>query len=254
MSFSRLLHIWAYQLLRHPLLASQIQFDAYDSVSFVHTPHSSLASAIEHASDRFRISRAGNGMISTYLNGPRILDNTRLSCLFLGTPSPFSPPSSPCKEDNKAQYELMLCATHFLGDGMALHTFMNEFYTLVGGDKTTEDFVVLILEALSSSARELPSSLEERLPFVGDGSRLAKAVGAEEYLRFEARLIGDQAFPRNSVKLERHTAVPTFGYTAEETKTILSKCKLRGVTIAHAMFALCNIAWSRRTSSTESPW
>ena len=28
-------------------------------------------------------------------------------------------------------YDLMICATHFLGDGMALHQFANDFFVLL---------------------------------------------------------------------------------------------------------------------------
>ena len=33
------------------------------------------------------------------------------------------------------QHELLICAMHFLGDGMALHNFANEFFGLLGSDK-----------------------------------------------------------------------------------------------------------------------
>ena len=33
------------------------------------------------------------------------------------------------------QHEILICAMHFLGDGMALHNFANEFFGLLGGDK-----------------------------------------------------------------------------------------------------------------------
>jgi len=38
--------------------------------------------------------------------------------------------------------------------------------------------------------------------------------------------------------------VPTLAYSAADTKRILGACKGKGVTVAHAMFALCNVAWS----------
>jgi hypothetical protein len=272
MSFTRILHIWAYQLVRHPLLAARIQMNDYEDVSFVHSPPASVDQAMKLASERFRLSRAHDcdsgtdtnadtdatstsPMILSYLNGPRTLSNDLLSCLFFGTRNPFTSDASPGREEQKATYEFMLCATHFLGDGMALHTFMNEFYTLVGSDSSTADIAGLIDSAISEHRdRSLPRSLEERMPNVGNGGKLARAVGKEEYLRSEARLMGDQVFAQNSTKRERRTIVPTFAYSAEETKKILANCKAKGVTIAHAMFALCNIAWSRRASSTVAPW
>lgn len=241
MAKDRLLHLWAYQLLRHPLLAARLESSSYEQVRFVNAAPRSLSEALSVASRLFTYVASGGDIMSTYLNGPRTLANDRLAMLFVTSP-----------EDPQDEYEVMLCATHFLGDGMALHTFMNELYTLVGSDKSVADLQHMIKDELDA-ALDLPASLEERLPSVGNGSKFAAAVGAEEYRRNEAKLVGGQGFPSNSAKMERHTVVPTFAYSAEETKKILAACKGKGVTIAHAMFALCNIAWSRRASNTIAP-
>jgi len=111
-----------------------------------------------------------------------------------------------------------------------------------------------MIEQNIESAPSLPASLEQRLPLVGSGSKFAAAVGSEECRRSEAKLVGGQGFPGNPVKMERHTLVPTFAYTGDETKKILGACKGNGVTIAHAVFALCNIAWSKRAFDTVAPW
>ena len=34
-------------------------------------------------------------------------------------------------QDSVKNYDLMICATHFLGDGMALHQFANDFFVLL---------------------------------------------------------------------------------------------------------------------------
>ncbi len=44
------------------------------------------------------------------------------------------------------QYELLICAMHFLGDGMALHAFANDFFGLLGGDKSEADLQQLLQE------------------------------------------------------------------------------------------------------------
>jgi hypothetical protein len=171
---------------------------------------------------------------------PRTLSNQNLGYLFIRSP-----------DHGEGEYEIMLCATHFLGDGMALHTFMNEFYTLLGSAKSTLDIVDMIEDALPARAA-LPTPMEDKLP--QPSSSLKQAVGAEEYLRSEQRLVGGQGFPRNPKKMERRTVVPTFAYTPEETKAILGACKRNGVTIAHAVFALCNLAWARLTNDKVDPW
>ena len=40
------------------------------------------------------------------------------------------------EEERTQQYELLICAMHFIGDGMALHTFANDFFGLLGSSKT----------------------------------------------------------------------------------------------------------------------
>ena len=224
------------------MLAAYLQVTSYENVRFVNDTPRCLPEAIDQATTRFAYLGSGGDIISSYLNGPRTLSNDCLAMLVVAVP-----------ETDDGEYEIMLCATHYLGDGMALHTFMNEFYTLLGSEKSVDDFVDMIEKELDTP-HQLPVSLEERMPVVGNGSRLAAAVGAEEYRRNEAKLVGGQSFPSSLVKKERHTVVPTLAYSSEETKKILTACKGKGVTIAHAVFALCNIAWSRRAESTIAPW
>jgi hypothetical protein len=204
-----------------------------------------LEQALDTAEDLFIFfpdSETNLDLIDEYLNGPRTLSDDRLSSLFVK-----------CTQgEHNDTLEIMLAATHFLGDGMALHTFMNEFYTLLGSIKTIFDIKEMIEESLDMEYHPLPSSLEDQLS--PPASSMARVVGAEEYQRSEARNIGGQTFPVSKIKKERKTSVPTFAYTQEETQLILKKCKANGVTIAHAVFALCNVAWARRAKSTLEPW
>ena len=245
MDRDRILHLWAYQLVRHPLLASYLDVESYEEVRFVHPRPSSTLTALAQAEDRMVYldeDASDLDIIDMYLNGPRSLSNERLAMLVVAN-----------KGQN--QCEVMLCATHFLGDGMALHTFMNEFYTLLGSSTTTVDSFTDMISAECAKTHSIPCSLEDRLPAIGKGARFANAVGRDDNSRNDAQAIGGQSFPANGIKKSRKTIVPTFPYTAEETKAILARCKANGVTIAHAVFALCNIAWSRRTTiARESPW
>jgi hypothetical protein len=73
-------------------------------------------------------------LIDTYLNGPRTLSNERLSYLVVS--------SDDKSQDAERNYDFLICATHFLGDGMALHSFANDFFGLLGGtldDKSLEE-------------------------------------------------------------------------------------------------------------------
>lgn len=265
---ARVLHAWAYQLLQQPLLGSHVRFQGYQDVSFEHAVPRTLAEALGQAQDRLVrfVSRSDKEMVDAYLNGPRTLSNERLAllCVAERAPQGHTPPDSPVRADAndeieteprpepRTEYEIMLCATHYLGDGMALHTFMNELYGLLGSDKTVDDFAALIRAQVGEPAPTgIPLPLEDRLP--APRSRLVEAVGAEEYKRSEARLIGGQSFPGPASKRERHTVVPTFAYSEAETKRILAACKAHGVTIAHAAFALCNLAWARHTLDRTAP-
>ncbi|WVQ95671.1 hypothetical protein IAU59_002769 [Kwoniella sp. CBS 9459] len=251
MSPTRILHLWAYQILRHPLLASQIDFRGYEDISFVSPRPTTVAQALASAADRFSYITDEREIIDTYLNGPRTLSNQRLG--YLVVKAPYSSTSDSAQEKQKLGYEVMLCATHYLGDGMALHTFMNEFYTLLGSDKTVNDLSEMIASTIGVGHTSIPDSLEDRLPLVGGGGSFARVVGAEEARRSEAKLIGGQSFASNKVKMDRQTVVPTISFDSAKTKAILGKCKANGVTIAHAVFALCNLAWAKRAKDRRAP-
>nr|XP_019051046.1 hypothetical protein I302_01493 [Kwoniella bestiolae CBS 10118]OCF29976.1 hypothetical protein I302_01493 [Kwoniella bestiolae CBS 10118] len=246
MTPSRILHIWAYQLLLHPLLSSTVEFREYEDISFVPSRPRNLVEALSTASERFSYIVDERDIIGTYLNGPRTLSNDRLGYLVVKGPSQS-------EGDEKVEYEFMLCATHYLGDGMALHSFMNEFYILLGSDLTTQEISQKITQklGLESGLVEIPKSLEDRLP--PSKSDFARIVGKEESRRSEAKLIGGQSFGSSWEKLPRHTVVPTISYDKDKTKGILGNCKKNGVTIAHAVFALCNIAWARKTDDKIDP-
>nr|XP_019007907.1 uncharacterized protein I206_07543 [Kwoniella pini CBS 10737]OCF46688.1 hypothetical protein I206_07543 [Kwoniella pini CBS 10737] len=250
LSPSRILHIWAYQLLLHPLLASTTKFHSYDNIHFVPTRPTSLIEALVMAAERFSYLTDERDIIDTYLNGPRTLSDERLGYLVVKAPS-----TKEIKQINETvEYEIMLCSTHYLGDGMALHSFMNEFYILLGSDSSIESIIDLIEEKLNLNQQvKIPKSLEERLPIIGNGSKLANIIGKDELNRLEKKLIGGQSFGTNKDKLPRQTIVPTISYDKDKTKMILGNCKKNGVTIAHAVFALCNIAWSRKTIDKFDP-
>ena len=235
------------------MLASRVRVKSYEDVSFVHPHSQDVTSALASAEDRFIYidddEEYNNvDIIDSYLNGPQTLSKDRLSTLVVADRGEAAASEG---QSGQRTIEFMLLATHFLGDGMALHTFMNEFYTLLGSDKSSQDLIDMIAQLVDAEPAEIPASLEERLPSIGNGSRFARSIGRIDNKRNDSRLLGGQSFPSNRVKMPRKTVVPTFPYTAEETKRILAKCKENGVTIAHAMFALCNVAWARRTTSSK---
>lgn len=93
-------------------------------------------------------------LIDSYLNGPRTLSAQRLSCIFLSQESdrshsrrthPDGPVQSTQGED-WFNYDLLLCTTHFIGDGMALHQCANDFFTLLSSNRSTEELHDILKE------------------------------------------------------------------------------------------------------------
>lgn len=210
-------------------------------------------------------------MIDGYLNGPRTLSNERLSYLIVSEPDAagpgaLTPPATPMLEgapfapgdvdEAPHAYELLLCAAHFIGDGMALHNTANDLFKLLASEQHDQ----LALDALvhaewearyaAAAAAEapapslLPTSLEARLPEAK--SKLRAAVGRAEFAEDQRRQIGGHAFPRATGGAQpRKTVVPTVAFDEARTKTALKKCKAHGVSISAALFAVCNVAWAR---------
>ncbi|KAL1741192.1 hypothetical protein HDZ31DRAFT_45962 [Schizophyllum fasciatum] len=258
---SRVRLVWAILRLRHPLLASRVDMRDYEDIRFVYTPPATAAAALEDADEALDY-RAGDkdALIDAYLNGPRTLHNERLSYLILsdtaGTALP-TPPASPGPltdvPNGTPNHDILICATHFLGDGMALHTFANDFFGLLGGGASEGELSGLLDDAwrtaikrASDSKLALPAATEDRLP-APSGSRLRRAIERVDYQRYQEKQIGGHAFPRAKGG-ERHTIVPSVPFPADRTKAMLKKCKEHGVSISAALFAICNIAWARTAS------
>jgi len=254
----------------------------------------SVEDAVKDAEHNFLwTDKSKDELINAYLNGPRTLSNSRLSYLIVSqspTASQSSistPPATPAISrsqtppfhddllsndkscvaaldptslDSGADYDILICAAHFIGDGMALHNFANEFFTLLAGSaavperlehwRSEEELRVMLCEEWASrwrsSAEEdfrLPEPLEEGLHVTS--TRFGKAAARVDFKNSQDQLIGGHSFPRARVKKPRHTVVPTVSFPESKTKQMLKKCKANGVTIANALFALCNIAWSR---------
>jgi len=247
-----------------------------------YNPPSSPITALEEAQQSFvSLESTKDALINSYLNGPRTLSDNRLSYLILSNPSqnlPPSPPQTPSEElaseihfpsdlhaliDDPREFNFFICAVHFLGDGMALHTFANDLFTLLAGEDSNASGC-LSTEALrtllenewrqhwdtqlcqpSADPDILPVSLEARLPRpLSKFQRIAHMV---EFRCAQERLIGGHAFPKASTspERERHTIVSTVSFDKDVSKMILGKCKTEGVSIAHVMFAMCNVVWAR---------
>ncbi|EIW64280.1 uncharacterized protein TRAVEDRAFT_68128 [Trametes versicolor FP-101664 SS1] len=273
---SRVCTAWAILRLRHPLLCARAELRDYDDVRFIYDAPSSAEAAYSDADANLEYrAQTKDELIDTYLNGPRTLSNSRLSYLILSEPqsSPElmptpprtpSPPSLTLEADSasaneaaiepKREYELLICAMHFLGDGMALHQFANDFFGLLGGAKSDDELRDLLQEewrtrwATAPEESVLPPALEDNMPL--PSSRFRRAAAQVDFQLSQQRLIGGQVFPRRKHP-ERHTVVPTVSVPEERTKAILKKCKAHGVSISAALFAVCNVAWARTSGGAS---
>ncbi|KIO24779.1 hypothetical protein M407DRAFT_212016 [Tulasnella calospora MUT 4182] len=255
----RVLAAWTLLLLRHPPLAARVipppsaasPFGTdYSQAKFSYTAPASPAEALSQASANLELRKdqSKDELIDQYLNGDRILGDDKLSCLIL------SENASSAGED-MAEYNILVCAVHFLGDGMALHRFANELFTLLaeagtGETLTAEDYEELLRnewEAKWGSARVtlasvLPPAVEDSLaPVTG---KLRKAAVKVDFLNSSRKDIGGHSLPRAKGN-QRKTLVPTTAFDAVTTRAILKKCKAQGVSISNALFALSALAWSR---------
>ncbi|KAH7927276.1 hypothetical protein BV22DRAFT_295710 [Leucogyrophana mollusca] len=257
---ARVRMVWAILRVRHPLLASQVVMHDYNDVRFEFIPPQSPEDALINADHNLEYkSTSKDDLIDSYLNGPRTLSNERLSYLIVSqrgstlpspplTPRPSSP--LPHKQETPSQnHDLLICAAHFLGDGMALHQFANDFFGLLGSEKTQGELETQLNEewrarwgSTPDATSALPRAMEEN--FAEEPSRFRRAVGKVDFQRTQEQLIGGQSFPRGS-RQPRHTIVPTVSYDVERTKNILKHCKAHGVSVSAALFAICNIAWAR---------
>lgn len=87
----------------------------------------------------------------------------------------------------------MLCTTHYIGDGMALHQSANDFFTLLGSDKDAAKLQEIldseILERVSVPVREdLPADVESRLPATKP-ERIFDAIATVDHLLTQRKLI-----------------------------------------------------------------
>ncbi|KAF8807859.1 hypothetical protein BYT27DRAFT_7189949 [Phlegmacium glaucopus] len=256
---SRISLVWAIMRVRHPLLASKVKMNSYDDVRFVYdTPLSPEAAWLEASRNVEYRSQSKDALIDAYLNGSRTLSNDRLSYLIINSDCTNKNIPTDYSQDLAKDCDLMICATHFLGDGMALHQFANDFFVLLVScvdegallERLTAEWSEKCTDAFAKLPT-LPSAMEDRLPPAPAG-RLRQIASVVDFNVNQRKVIGGHTFPRQS-KSPRKTIVPTISFDREKTKAILKNCKAHGVSISSTLFAICNIAWARCTQNWTLP-
>jgi hypothetical protein len=258
----RVAAVWALLRLNHPLLASRVEMHAYNDVRFVYDAPASPDEALRSANESLEYrTQTKDELLDSYLNGPRTLSNARLSYLIVSRPG--MPVSQHCEHtarqnEDDEEVELMICATHFLGDGMALHAFANDFFTLLNGGSSLEELKVKLrekwescLENVEDESLVLPSSMESKLP-PQTTSKFRRAAAKVDFQCSQEKFIGGQAFPRLRPAKPRQTIVPTISFDEAKTKRMLQTCKANGVSISAALFAICDVVWARMLKASSA--
>lgn len=184
-----------------------------------------------------------------------------------------------------------LFCTHFLGDGMALHTTANELFTLLSGDVPRAEDGSCVqatnMEAVVASRGDVDKDTDSDRVDAFSMDKLAQAMEVKvvtpsawrrmgwtaariEFNNEQARQIvsgggiRQAAFDPDTRNVpqggqtfarqkrgERKTLVPTVSWSSADTKKIIAKCKENKSTISHAMFALSNVAHIRSTPALD---
>ena len=100
-------------------------------------------------------------LIDAYLNGDRTLSNDRLSYLIISSDSANTNIPTDHSPESVKNYDLLICATHFLGDGMALHQFANDFFVILG---SPTDETALLEKLTTDWSEKFTNTLDKVIP------------------------------------------------------------------------------------------
>lgn len=220
---ARIRAAWAIARLRHPPLAAAVRMPPgeYTAARFVYAPPRSPCAALRAAEAALEFTAEGkDAMIDRYFNGPRMLGPECLARLVVGCaaagareeglPTPAGTPrlEHGVEEEEPVNVDFMLCTTHFVGDGMALHRFMNEFFVLIAGPvaaaegterpRTATEIETLLSQewevlwgkkkSAEAAAEVYPAAVEDMLPPVS-GGRLRAAAAEVDFQNTQRKVI-----------------------------------------------------------------
>ncbi|KAF9011776.1 hypothetical protein BDQ17DRAFT_1233401 [Cyathus striatus] len=240
---SRVNVAWAVIRARHPLLMSKVILDGEDPVVplFSFTPPATVQEALAEARSALHFKeKTKDELIFEYMNGSRVLSDDYLSYLVISS-------SKVDEKDRHQHFDLLMCAPHFTGDGSSLHQSTHDLLSLLASPLSEEELTSQ-LASLSDWKTQLPPAFETRL--VAPENSIKEAASKVNFLQTLRKEIGGHVLPRVQHGSQK-TVLYEYSFTREETAQILAGCKAHGVTINHAMFALCDIAWARCISDPQ---
>ncbi|KAJ7723372.1 hypothetical protein B0H16DRAFT_1895813 [Mycena metata] len=233
---------WSLIRQKNPLLMSKVVVDRDDpeTPQFSFSPPTTPEAALQEAQAALRFNHeTKDELISAYMDGPRVLSDDYLSYLIVSERE-----DNTVSDTNVSQYDLLMCAPHFIGDGTALHQSTHELLCLLSSAKSDAELSDE-LNAPRDWLDVLPLSMESRLSI--PSSALGRAACKINYLQTLSREIGGHTFSRIQ-RGPKRTILQEREFSEAQTATILANCKANGVTVNHALTALCNIAWARCTT------
>jgi hypothetical protein len=163
-------------------------------------------------------------LIDRHLNGSRRLSNSRLSHLTIS-------------QTGETSFEVFITAPHFTGDGTTLHNTAHELLVLL----SNPDSLGSNLEAALKTPTTLPPSIDESLGYTT--TRLKGAAHKVIYQLDKRKQLGGHCLPRK--KGLRRTILREDSLDESQTRSLLARCKEKGVSISNLMFAIVACAWTR---------
>ncbi|GLB39880.1 hypothetical protein LshimejAT787_0703900 [Lyophyllum shimeji] len=243
---TRILHAWAVLRNRHPLLSCTVVLVPGDTAtargtpSFSFTPPTSTKAALDDARDALYFRHESkDDLILNYMNGPRTLSDSHLSYLVISTPGTTSTTDE--YEQGEGEYDLLMCAPHFTGDGTSLHQCTHDLLALLAL-RVSDGDLLRLLDLDTPWDTRLPPAFETRCAV--PSGRWARAAAKVNFLQVADREIGGHKFTRHQ-RAPAHTVFVERVYSEAETRVMLKRCKEHGVTVNHAIEAVCAVAWSR---------
>lgn len=242
LTLERITAAWAIMRYRHPLLASKI-IGERENAKFSYVPPANSLEAYKNAARTCMFIQSditGSEIVSAYLNGPRTLSSDCLAMVAVVR-----------SKQNLKRFDIVMFCTHYIGDGMALHTAMNELLGLLVGPNAEHPENVLKQEIDESLETTLiPESLEARLPVHGSTTYFRSVVERIDYLLSSARPIGAHVLPRIK-RQERRTRTEDIVFSREDTIKILARCKKEHVSVGYAVMGFLATMWAEKLAKSD---
>ncbi|KAJ7032734.1 hypothetical protein C8F04DRAFT_645011 [Mycena alexandri] len=249
----RLYIVWAIMRLRHSLMACRVDMlpGCYDEAEFVYTPPSSPGQALAEAKAYVRIfdDVSGPELLRRYFNGPRTLSSDCFSRLDVACHGQVSP--------GVHEFHFVLMYHHMINDTLAVQQTTHFIFELLAGPATpgglprTDNELAKILDhewrQRWGGARHphdaIVPATEVRVLGLAQ-SKFREAAWKVDNQNIQKKFIGGHVFPRTKSPTTNVRLVRAV-FDEAQTAAINAKCKAKRVTLANAVFGLCNFAWIR---------